>query len=210
MIINISSLDPDRLTDLQMTDLLFNNIKDDNRNGDCIFVPGSSRAVEHRLPKAIQLYHEGRAKKILFSGGVIWEGSNMMPEAHVLRQKAIENGIPPEDILVEDQSLHTKENVLASLLVLDRAIGLHNMKRIIAVTTAYHMRRFYLNLKTYMPNWLEFSLCPVNDRTTREDNWFETPYGRKRVEAESRKIIEYVKLGSLMDDIVDISNGGNE
>lgn len=209
MKINISKLDPDTLTDAQMTDLLFKNIKDDHQEGNCIFVPGSSRAVEHRLPKAIQLYREGRANKILFSGGVVW-GENNLPEAHVLKEKAIEYGIPPEDIFVEDESLHTKENVLASLLVLDRKIGLHNMNRMIAVTTAYHMRRFYLNLKTYMPNWLEFSLCPVNDRTTREDNWFENPYGRKRVEAEARKIIEYVKLGSLVDDVVDISIGGNE
>lgn len=150
---NISQLQPDKLSDSQLTDLLFKNLEDDNEVGDVIFVPGSSKAVIYRLPKAIQLYNEGRAKKILFSGGVIWEGTNFT-EAQLLKQRAIELGIPEEDILTEDLSLHTKENVLASLLILDRAFELHNIKRIIVVTTRYHMRRTLLNLKTFMPNWI--------------------------------------------------------
>ncbi len=204
MKINISQLEPGNLTDSQMTDLLFRELEDDYENGDCIFVPGSSKAVEYRLPKAIQLYNEGRAKKILFSGGVIWDGTNM-PEAQLLRLKAIEYGVPSEDILVEDLSLHTKENVLASLLVLDRAFYLHNIKRLLVVTTRYHMRRVHLNLKTYMPHWIKYSLCAVDDQTTKEENWFEYPKGRKRVEMESGKIINYVKQGIIVDEKVDIS-----
>lgn len=204
MLIKISQLESEKLTDLQMTELLYKNLEDDNEKGDLIFVPGSNKAVEYRLPKAIQLYKEGRAKKILFSGGVTWEGFDLS-EAHLLKQKAIEQGVPEKDILVEDRSLHTKENVLASLLILDRAFYLHNIKRIIVVTTIYHMRRFYLTLKTYMPDWIEYSCCPVNDQTTKADNWYKYPYGRQRVENESRKLIRYVKEGIIVDDYVEIS-----
>jgi len=201
---NISQLQPDKLSDSQLTDLLFKNLEDDNEVGDVIFVPGSSKAVIYRLPKAIQLYNEGRAKKILFSGGVIWEGTNFT-EAQLLKQKAIELGIPEEDILTEDLSLHTKENILASLLILDRAFELHNIKRIIVVTTRYHMRRTLLNLKTFMPNWIHYSICAVDDNTTKATNWFENPYGRKRVEMEANKIIKYVTQGSIMDELIDLS-----
>lgn len=204
MLINISQLEPNKLTDLQMTELIYKNLEDDNEIGECILVPGSNKAVEYRLPKAIQLYKEGRANKILFSGGVIWEG-NKLSEAQLLKEKAIEQGIPEEDIIVEDISLHTKENVLASLLVLDRAFYLHNVKRIIVVTTNFHMRRFHLTLKTFMPEWIEYSLCTVNDQTTREDNWFNYPYGRKRVEMESGKLINYFKQGVIIDDKVEMS-----
>lgn len=204
MLINISQLEPNKLTDLQMTELIYKNLEDDNEIGDCILVPGSNKAVQYRLPKAIQLYKQGRANKILFSGGVMWEG-NKLSEAQLLKEKAIEQGIPKEDIIVEDISLHTKENVLASLLVLDRAFYLHNIKRIIVVTTNFHMRRFHLTLKTFMPEWIEYSLCTVNDQTTREDNWFNYPYGRKRVEMESGKLINYVKQGVIIDDKVEIS-----
>lgn len=98
MLINISKLDPNKLTDTQMNDLLYKNLEDDKEKRDVIFVSGSSKAVEYRLPKAIQLYREGRANKILFSGGVVWEGTTIT-EANLLRQAAIEQGVPEEDIL---------------------------------------------------------------------------------------------------------------
>lgn len=195
----ISELKREQLTDELMTNLLYNNISDDLQNGDCIFVFGSSRAVQYRLPKAVQLYKDGRANKILFSGGVAWNG-NPMPEAMLLKNKAIELGIPDKDILVETISTNTKENILASLIILDRLFELHKIKRLLIVTASYHMRRTYLTLKTYMPNWIEYSLCPADDLNTKRENWFLNEHGRKRVVAESNKIIHYVNLGSIVDD----------
>jgi uncharacterized SAM-binding protein YcdF (DUF218 family) len=195
----ISELNPNKLTDEQMTNLLFNDIYDDGEKGDCIFVLGSSKAAQYRLPKALQLYREGRASKILFSGGVIWD-DKALTEASLLKNKAIELGIPEKDILVEKVSRHTKENVLASLLVLDRFFHLHTIKRLLIVTTTYHMRRTYLTLKTYTPSWIEYSLCPAEDQTTKKDNWFLYENGRRRVENESKKIITYVRQGILIDE----------
>ncbi|MBM7692173.1 uncharacterized SAM-binding protein YcdF (DUF218 family) [Peribacillus deserti] len=199
----ISKLEGEKLSDKQMTNLLFRGIEDNNKNGDCIFVAGSSKAVQYRLPKAVQLYKEGRAGKILFSGGVTWMGSDY-PEAIMLKNEAIALGVSEKDILIEDISLHTKENVLASLLVLDRAFYLHNIKRVLVVTAFYHMRRLHLTLKTYMPPWIKYTLCPVIDKTIREDNWFLSEIGRKRIETESIKLINYVKLGALVDENIDI------
>ncbi|MGM0866620.1 MAG: hypothetical protein ACQEWF_18255 [Bacillota bacterium] len=65
----ISKLDFEKLTYNQMTNLLFSDIEDHKENGDCIFVVGSSKAIQYRLPKAVELYKKGRASKILFSGG---------------------------------------------------------------------------------------------------------------------------------------------
>ncbi|MBW8349659.1 YdcF family protein [Bacillus sp. IITD106] len=194
----ISEIKFDDLTDELMSKLLYSNIHDDLEKGDCIMVFGSSKAVQYRLPKALQLYHEGRANKLLFSGGVAWNG-NSLPEAIVLKNKALELGIPEEDILVETISTNTKENILASLLVLDRYFDLHKVKRLLIVTASYHMRRTYLTLKTYMPSWIEFSLCPAEDQSTKMDNWFLNVHGRKRVTEESRKIITYIKEGAIVD-----------
>ena len=197
----ISELNPEKLTDKIMTNLLYGDITDDLKKGDCIFVFGSSKAVLYRLPKAIQLYNEGRANKILFSGGVAWNG-NSLPEAILLKNKAIELGIPEKDILVETDSTHTKENILASLLILDRFFELHKIKRILIVTASYHMRRTFLTLKTYMPSWIEYSLCPAEDQNTRKENWFLNVHGRQRVTEESKKIINYIKQGSILDDLI--------
>lgn len=199
----LSKLDAVTLTDRQLTNLLFRGIGDDGEQGDCIFVAGSNKAVRYRLPKAVQLYNEGRAGKILFSGGVTWPG-NSFPEAIMLKNEAIALGVPEEDILVEDQSLHTKENALASLVTLDRAFYLHKINRLLLVTTAYHMRRMHLTLATYMPPWIRYTLCPVKDNNTNEDNWFLSDIGRKRVETGAQKLIHYVKLGVLKDEDVEI------
>ena len=199
----ISKLDVENLTNDEMTNLLFTGIEDDNENGDCIFVVGSSKAIQYRLPKAVELYNEGRASKILFSGGVRWQDSEL-PEALELKKEAMALGVPEKDILTEDLSLQTLENVLASLLVLDRAFHLHNIKRILVVTTSYHMRRLHLTLKTYMPDWIQFTLCPAEDENTREDNWFHTEIGRNRVKDESAKVIKYVRQGALLDEKINI------
>ncbi|MBS4198543.1 YdcF family protein [Bacillus sp. FJAT-49732] len=194
----ISELKFEDLSDELMTKLLYSDINDDLKKGDCIMVFGSSKAVQYRLPKALQLYHEGRANKLLFSGGVAWNG-NSFPEAIILKNKALELGVPEEDILVETISTHTKENILASLLVLDRYFDLHKIERLLIVTASYHMRRTFLTLKTYMPDWIEFSLCPAEDQSTKKDNWFLNVHGRKRVTEESRKIISYIKEGAIVD-----------
>ncbi|QTM98303.1 YdcF family protein [Sediminibacillus dalangtanensis] len=195
----ISELNENKLTDAQLETLLFSGVEDDNQNGDCIVVAGSSMAVRYRLPKAIELYKQGRAGKILFSGGVKW-GEKTVPEAIELKNEAVTLGIPEENILTEDLSRHTLENVLASLLVLDRAFHLYNIERLLIVTASYHMKRLYLTMKTYMPDWIAFSLCPADDLLTGKNNWFQTEHGRKRAFAEAAKIIRYVKQGALVDE----------
>jgi len=195
----ISELRKEKLSDEQKTVLLYNHPEDDQQTGDCIFVPGSSKAVEYRLPKAIQLYNEGRANKILFSGGVIWEGYDLT-EAELMVEKAMRLGVPEDDILIDNQSRHSKENVLASMFVLDRAFDLHLVRRLIIVTATIHLRRMHLLLQTYMPSWIDYSLCPVDDKATKTDNWFQNPYGRERVDREIGKLIDYAKRGIMIDE----------
>lgn len=199
----ISELDAEKLTDVQMSKLLFSGIEDDQKNGDCIFVAGSSKAIQYRLPKAVDLYRAGRANKLLFAGGVKWNG-NSDSEAVMLKKEAIKLGIPEKDILVEDVSVHTLENVLASLLLLNREFHLYKMKRLLVVTASWHMRRLHLTLKTYMPSWIEYTLCFAEDQNTREDNWFLSDIGRQRVKSECIKIIQYVKQGALFDQEIDM------
>ncbi|MBS4204153.1 YdcF family protein [Lederbergia citrea] len=198
---NISELKPEDLTDELMTRLLYNDINDDLNKGDCIFVFGSSKAVQYRLPKAIQLYNEGRANKILFSGGAVWNG-NALSEAILLKNEAMELGVPEKDILVETDSTNTKENILASLIILDRFFELHKIKRLLIVTASYHIRRTHLTLKTYMPSWIEYTLCPADDLNTKKENWHLNKYGRQRVTVEANKIIKYIKQGAIVDDYI--------
>lgn len=80
-----------------------------------------------------------------------WKGHEQS-EAMSLKNEAMIVGVAESDLLIEEISTNTLENVLASLIVLDREFRLCNMKRLLVVTTSYHMRRLYLTLKTYMPD----------------------------------------------------------
>ncbi|WP_264739356.1 YdcF family protein [Cytobacillus firmus] len=194
----ISEFSPSHLNEDAVSKLLYFGIEDNLDKGDLIFVPGSSKAAEYRLPQAIRLYQEGRANKLLFSGGVKWPGYELT-EAEMLMKKAIRYGIPPKDLFIENISLHTKENVLASMLVMDRMCGLENISNIIIVTAPFHMRRLHMTLMTYMPEWIHYSLVCSDDGATGKEQWMQNPYGRKRVFDEAGKIIDYVKKGILSD-----------
>jgi uncharacterized SAM-binding protein YcdF (DUF218 family) len=195
----ISQLNFDELTREQISNLIFTDIEDDYNSGDCILVVGSKTAVHYRLPAAIELYKQGRAKKILFSGGMKFEGSELT-EAALLKKEALAFGVPGEDIITEETSLNTLENVLASLMVLQREFQLHNINRILVVTNSFHMKRLAMTLKTYMPSWIKFTLCPTHDGVTRQNNWHLSEKGRIRVETEAEKVIKYVKQGSIKDE----------
>lgn len=196
----VSQISYDNLTNNYIDKIIFNEIQDNGLYGDCIFVFGSPKASLYRVPKAVELYKNHRGRKILFSGGKFAEPFNdKVYEAIAMRDKAIELGVPKEDILIETMSQNTKENVLCSLIHLDRAFGLNNIKRILVVSAEFHMRRCILTLQAYMPNWIKISPCPAIYIKTQRNNWFLTHIGRKIVKNEAYKNITYIKEGSISD-----------
>ena len=93
-------------------------VKEDIRKADVIVVLSGgidkgrylSRVSSQRMVRGAQLYFEGRAKKILFSGGD--PKKNGVAEAAVMAQEAKRLNIPAEDILVERRSQSTHEKVV--------------------------------------------------------------------------------------------------
>lgn len=91
-------------------------------NKDFIIVLGSGLIngnqvpplLQSRINKALSFYHKQREKtdkraKIIFSGG---QGPNeTTSEAEAMAQFALSNGLPPEDAILEDQSVNTEENM---------------------------------------------------------------------------------------------------
>ncbi|MFD2699595.1 YdcF family protein [Paenibacillus shunpengii] len=193
----ISDMSVDRISldnkDL-LTRILFNGIEDDGENGDVIFVFGSVSANKYRVPHAVELYKSGRSAKILMSGGAL-----EVPEAISMKNRAIELGVLEQDIIVETLSKNTIDNVLKSREVLDEYFGLNHIKRILIVTTFYHIRRCYLTLKTYLPEHIEYSLCPAQDKSTRPTNWWESQQGTQRVMKEVEGLIYYTKNSKIQD-----------
>jgi hypothetical protein len=192
----ISNIEPEKLSRAQITKLIFDGICDDGQNGDCIFVFGGGRT--ERVEKAVELHQSKRAPLICMTGGSRY-GQTIPAEAITMRKWAIEQGIPASDILVETESNHTTENVLCSLLVLDRAVGLNHIRRLLVVSSPSHMRRCWLTLQTYMPHWIEYTLCPADGPYERRDNWWTTERGKRWVWKEVTSLVKYVRAGHIID-----------
>ena len=191
----VSQLTEEQLTDEQIQRLLFDGIVDGGQQADCILVLGSRKAVEYRVPVAVTAYRAGRAPRLLMSGGAM----EPIPEAEWMRQKAVELGVPDENILVESQSRNTVENMLYSLVTLQRAFWLNRVHSILLVTTVCHMRRSLHIARYLFPAHIKVYPCPALDRNTRPDNWMLTEKGRQRATAEAQNIIRCVKNGVFPD-----------
>lgn len=200
----ISQMKPEALTREQITRLVFGTVEevdDGTQTGDCIFVFGGKNI--DRVWKAVELYNNGRAPYILFTGGDRFGGWEQT-EAAMMRDEAIRFGIPAEAILMETMSNHTKENIMASLIVLDRALGLERIQRILLVSAPGHMRRCQLMLRTFMPPWYEYVWCPDHRSQGRRDNWWTDPEEEKRVLGELNKVIGGVKGRYFVDADISI------
>ncbi|WP_218094342.1 YdcF family protein [Paenibacillus solanacearum] len=201
----ISDFDYDNLPRNHIDSILFNNVADDGNIGDIIFVFGSKKSLKYRVPKAIQLYKEKRAPKILFSGGVKWDDQHDV-EAKVMGEEARRQGVSEEDILVEPLSTNTRDNVLFSSKILEDSIGLATVRRILIVTTTYHMRRAFMTMKTYLPDSITYTFCPVDDQNTKRENWFLNEKGTARAREECKKIIIYTRNGQLRDFDIEVNS----
>ena len=193
----LTKIDENNLTEKDINNILFNIPKDDGLKGECILVFGSYLDIDERLKVAIELFKEKRAPFILFTGGKGKTGS--LPETKIMKEKAITLGIPENVILTEEESNNTTENILCSLLVLERKFLLQNIKRLIIVSSPFHIQRLSLTLSRYMPKWIQYSYCYDNNSPLSKDNWQNDQTAKERVEYEAKGIIFYDK-NKYIDD----------
>lgn len=112
--------------------------------GECAVVFGAgvrrngspSPAVERRVRAAAALYRDARIQTVVLSGG---KGDRDRPsEASVMRRVALLQGIAPEDILLEEQSTSTLENLVFSYPLLQ------GCQSVMLVSDRYHLARIEL------------------------------------------------------------------
>lgn len=86
-----------------------------------------------RIDKGIAIYRKHKGSKLIMSGG---QGADeVISEAQAMTNYALKQGVPAEDILLENQSTNTRENIRYS-------VGLMTgEKRFAIVTNYYHLFR---------------------------------------------------------------------
>ncbi len=94
-------------------------------------------AQSNRFWLAAQLFKAGKAKRIILTGGNVFEKIGISAESIYIRRKLIAMGIPKEAIIVESNSRTTRENATETEKILKKI----NAKSALLVTSAIHMPR---------------------------------------------------------------------
>ena len=112
-----------------------------------------------------------------------------------MREQAIQMGVPPQDVIAEAESLHTREN---AEYVLDLLTQQH-MKRIILVTSPFHQLRTYLTFaKVFQAHGIEIINYYADTGEWHPVTWFLKAEYRKLVQSEMKRIKLYRKKGDLL------------
>ncbi len=93
-----------------------------------------SLQLQWRLDAAANAWKE-RNSIIVVCGA---QGSNEpAPEAHVMRDVLVKQGVPAEQILMDDQSFNTRQNIRNAVSLLEG----REVERVLIVTSDYHLPR---------------------------------------------------------------------
>ncbi len=101
--------------------------------------------------RATELYLQGYAPKLLFSGGLGRNTAGLFSrsEAENFAAVAMAMGVPEEDILLENRSSNTRENIEFTRALLQRQGIAHH--RILGVHKPYMERRIHAAMGVYWP-----------------------------------------------------------
>lgn len=168
---------------------------------DCILVLGCavwdngvpSPMLQDRLDTAIALYQAGVAKKLLMSGDHHEDGYD---EVNVMKQVAMDAGIPSEDIFMDHAGLSTYDSMA-------RARQVFGVDSMVVVTQEYHLyRAVYLGQEQGITCYgVSASL-----REYRKQNQYNVREVLARVKAVGQAIR---KPQTMEGDMIDIHGSGD-
>lgn len=117
----------------------------------------------NRFNNTLELYHKGKIKKILLTGGstAIIE-KVMVNEAISVHQFLLTIGIPEEDIIIESAARNTYENALFTKKILSEK---YPNAKCLLITSAWHMRRARACYKKQNIQFTPFSVDYIGERT---------------------------------------------
>ncbi|MGB0862379.1 MAG: YdcF family protein [Saprospiraceae bacterium] len=127
-----------------------------------------------RVTTAVELYQAGKIKKILITGGSIFLKEGELPEGKRTQLFLEKMGIPPEDIIIESESLNTRENATLTKKIIDE--GYPNSSCLL-ITSAFHMKRAKKCFEKVDLNCDTFSTAPFSARLNRQVYYYCFPNG---------------------------------
>lgn len=118
-------------------------------------------APASRLLAAVELYNRLHVP-VLVSGGQVYADSG--PEAVIAKRELMRLGVPEKDILLEPESLNTRQNAVFS----GRIMRERGLTQPVLVTSAFHMKRSMLN---FAKEGFEATAFPTDFRVSRQQSF---------------------------------------
>ena len=120
-----------------------------------------------RTDYAIFLYDAGVSKKMLMTGGKVYDTTHAM----LMKTYAINRGVSAGDIFVETASTSTYENAQFSLRIAEK----QKVSSIIVVTSGYHSYRSYRIFRSVFPEHIQVYMMPSDGSDTVAWLWWTDP-----------------------------------
>ena len=103
--------------------------------GAAVWSADVSPVFRERINHGIDLYRKGRVRKLIFTGG---QGNPGEPtESSAAKKYALKNGVPAQDILIEEKSHTTFEHIVYAKQLADQ----QGFRKVLIVSDPLHMKR---------------------------------------------------------------------
>lgn len=198
--IKLSQVNDENLTDEQIENIVYSNIEDDGLSSEYAFVFGNSMLIKERVNTSVDAYRSGRVKKIIYMGGsngISNQDNSTIPEAIKMKELALSLEVKEDDILIDDTSNNTFENIENAMKLLPRDVN-----HISIITSEFHLKRCYAILKKNYPN-ISVTMISSKDGFSDRDNWFLSDNswnsGRSLATYEAHLLVKYAKENKIYD-----------
>lgn len=198
--VKLSQINDENLTDEQIDSIVYSDIEDDGISSEYALVFGNNMLIKERVNTSVDAYRNGRVKKIIYMGGangISNQDNSTIPEAIKMKELALSLGVKEEDILIDDTSNNTFENIENAMKLLPKDVS-----HISIITSEFHLKRCYAILKKNYPN-IQVTMISSKDGFSDRDNWFLSDNswnsGRSLATYEAHLLVKYAKENKIYD-----------
>jgi len=159
-------------------------VSDRLEKAQAIVVLGGDSTGSDRVQRAVTLYREGWAPRLVVSGPAV---RTYLSEAELMQREALKLGVPQDKLLVVP---HTTTSTLEEALHLRKVFAEHGLRRVIVVTSNFHARRVRrIFRKLLREHGTQVWVDAAADRRFVPERWWQEREGRAVLLLEILKTI---------------------
>ncbi len=195
-----TELDVDNITNELIEEIFFKIPPKEYSEADCLIIFGChiKAVLDERLKLAVEILNAKKINKILLTGGVGVYGD--FNESEYMKEYLLNNGVKEENILIENKSTTTEENIINSIEILKNNDLLID-KKIVLLSQAVHLRRIGLEVKKQLSD-INFEMIYEYPKISSlsYENIIKDDELKLRASNEIKKIIRFIEEGIIEDE----------